>query len=145
MSRRAYLTKGVLLCLVLIGLTSALLAYNWEDFVFFGPTTTEVKPPFSCPNPFTEGSWVCFVFDAGIEGQVEVSIYTVSGLLVAKESNPFTDIVGTASDGKPDFAMWSGLNFAGRSVAPGAYIWLVTITDTTTKKVEVHKGICFKM
>ncbi len=137
--------KILVLSLVLVSGAVFLSAISWESpHIFYGlPGVVDVKPPFSCPNPFTDGDWVSFVFIPKIEGEVEVRIYTVSGLLVAQYR--YMDITAAEIDDKPDYVMWPGINFAGRSVASGAYLWIVTITNLDTKKVEVHKGICFKM
>ena len=142
MLKNALLKKSVL-AVVLVSFTIALSAVGWESAHFFGTGVVDVRPPFSCPNPFTEGDWVSFVFIPTIEGEVEVSVYTTSGLLVAQYD--YADLTAAEIDDEPDYVLWPGVNFAGRSVAPGAYIWIVRITDPGTKKVEIHKGICFKM
>ncbi len=129
-------SRIVFSCLLLICLSGVLPAVDWN-----GPR--DVKLPFSCPNPFYNGmesNTVKFVFDPNISGTVELRMYNASGNLVAMAFG-----TATGGDSTADYVEWDGRNWAGKRVAKGAYIYIITVTDPVSKKVEVHKGICFKM
>jgi hypothetical protein len=134
-----YIKYGLCL-LLLVGTAGLVLAADWTGAL-------DLKPPFSAPNPFYDGmdelppplNTIKFVYLPKNSGVVELKVYSVSGNLVGIAFD-----LATGGDITPDYIEWDGKNWAGVAVAKGAYLYVITITDASGK-IEVFKGICFKV
>jgi len=134
------ISKGLVCLFVLTGMLGLTFAADWTGAL-------DLKPPFSCPNPFYDGmddlpppfNTVKFVYTPKNSGIVELRVYSVSGKLVGIAFD-----LATGGDVTPDYIEWNGKNWAGVAVAKGAYLYVITVTDGSGK-TEIFKGTCFKI
>ncbi|HSG28311.1 MAG TPA: C25 family cysteine peptidase, partial [Candidatus Krumholzibacterium sp.] len=106
------------------------------DFVFTVGGAGFLVESYSFPNPFTEGTNICFTLNFPADSG-SISIYNVSGRLIRTISIP-SDMLGEASSlDQPNHVYWDGRDLAGDRVANGSYIVLLDISrDGQDKRIQ---------
>lgn len=129
---------------IIIGLAFLCLLIVLSGAKYSGIMPIESELPFCYPNPFSSADTsVKFVIKPRYDGPVDIKIFTVSGLLVRRLYFASAPNLATADTDLDEFS-WDGLNYAGMSIASGAYIFVIYVTDSSSTNVDRYIGKCFK-
>ena len=122
-------------------LTVAVGEYE-TDYPFSVGGSGLVMDAFNFPNPFDDGTNICFSLnieaDAGI-----IRIYNVSGILIREIVIP-QNLLGAAYPDAPNAVWWDGRDLAGDRVANGTYIYVIDIEKDGGTLSYTGKAVCLE-
>jgi len=84
-----------------------------------------VMDAFNFPNPFDDGTNICFSLNIDADAG-RIMIFNVSGILVREMAIP-RNLLGAAPPGAPNAVWWDGRDLTGDRVANGTYIYVIDI------------------
>lgn len=105
-------------------LTVAVGEYK-TDYPFTVGGSGLVMDAFNFPNPFDEGTNICYSLNIDADAGI-IRIYNVSGILIREIVIP-RSLLGAAPPGAPNAVWWDGRDMVGDRVANGTYIYMIYV------------------
>jgi hypothetical protein len=112
------------------------------DYPFSVGGSGLVMDAFNFPNPFSEGTNICFSLNIDADAG-KIRIYNVSGLLIREIAIP-RNLLGAAPPGAPNAFWWDGRDLAGDRVANGTYIYVIDIEKEGETVSHTGKAVCLE-
>jgi hypothetical protein len=109
------------------------------DYPFSVGGSGLVMDAFNFPNPFTEGTNICYSLNLDADAGI-IMIYNVSGILI-KEITLTRNMLLAIRPGFNNAFWWDGRDLAGDNVANGTYIYVIEIEKDGGKVSYTGKAV----
>lgn len=109
------------------------------DYPFSVGGSGLVMDAFNFPNPFDEGTNICYSLNVDADAGI-IMIYNVSGILIREITIP-RNLLAAAPTGAPNSFWWDGRDLIGDKVANGTYIYMIEIEKDGGKVSYTGKAV----